>query len=347
MPQPGSPVMMATMRALVTMSALGSLLVGCMAAPEAEELVLVDEDRQAMPELHAIPYDETPARAAPPVEAVPETEPEPVTEDEDEDEPATRRTPTRPRFIPDTGPDACWGVRAEGFPAISDDGTTLVVPQSHHLQVQLYPGDMGLEWRDVASGHVTRTEPVAIFDDGFFDQDGELLCGRLARSVRRRAHAANASLAAVEWRVMERLPVALPDLGISEVLHGEYLAQVPPRERVVQLVPRHGQVALRIPGVKVLERHALPIDDVVEVYGDRATGTVVLVERKCLGDSCTCDPGFTAHVVHWSPETFDTIAKRPCVAASEDVENESGSPTSCEAVELETGTPWAIASSNG
>ena len=51
MPQPGSSVMMTTMRALVTMSALGSLLVACMAAPEAEELVLVDEDRQAMPEL--------------------------------------------------------------------------------------------------------------------------------------------------------------------------------------------------------------------------------------------------------------------------------------------------------
>ena len=337
MPQPGSSVMMTTMRALVTMSALGSLLVACMAAPEAEELVLVDEDRQAMPELHAIPYDEMPAPAAPPVEAVPEVEPEPETEPE----PAPRRTSTRPRFVADTGPDACWGVRAEGFPAISDDGTTLVVPQSHHLQVQLYPGDMGLEWRDVASGHVTRTEPVAIFDDSFFDQDGELLCGRLARSVRRRAHAANESLAAVEWRVMERLPVALPDLGISEVLHAEYLAQVPPRERVVQLVPRHGQVALRIPGVEVLERHALPVDDVVEVYGDRATGTVVLVERKCLGDSCTCDPGFTAHVVHWSPESFDAIAERPCIAASEN--DEHGASTSCEAVELEfDGTPWAI-----
>jgi hypothetical protein len=100
-------------------------------------------------------------------------------------------------------------------------------------------------------------------------------------------HAANASLAAVQWRVMERLPVALPHPGISDEAHTEYLAQVPPGERVVQLVPRHGQVALRIPGVKVLERHALPLDDIVEVYGDRATGTVVLVERKCMGDSCT------------------------------------------------------------
>jgi len=339
MPPPGSFVMTATMRALVTVAALGSLLVGCMAAPEAEELVLLDEELQAMPELHAIPYDE----ASAPVPAPVETAPEPVTEPEPE--PAPRRTSTRPRFVTDApGPDACWGARAEGFPAISDDGTTLVVPQTNHLQLQLFPGSMGLEWRDVASGHVTRTEPIVILDERYNEID-EGACGRVARSIRRRAHATNASLDAVSWRVMEQLPVALPYTWMEDEARAEYLAEVPPRERVVQLVARHGEVALRIPGVKVLERHALEIDDVAAVYGDRATGTVVIVSRQCVGDSCTCDPSFTSHVLRWSPESFDAIAQRPCLPAGEDegAEDEFGGSTSCEPIELEfDGTAWEI-----
>ncbi len=333
------------MRALVTATVLGSLLVGCMALPEAEELVLLDEEHEAMPQLRAIPYAEAPAPAAAPVEVASEPEIEPADETETEPELAPRRVASRPRFVADPpGPDACWGAEAEGFPAISDDGTTLVVPKTHHLQVQLYPGTMGLEWRDVASGHVTRTEPVVIIDESY-DEIDERACARVARGIRRRAHAVNANLAAVRWRVMERLPVALGDYGASDEVRAEYLAQVPAAERVVQLVVRNGEVALRIPGVKVLERHPLPAGDVVAVYGDRATGTVVLVGRECLGDSCSCDPGFTSHVVHWSPESFDAIAQRPCVAVPEGSEDETeheGS-TSCEAVEYEfDGTPWAI-----
>jgi hypothetical protein len=327
------------MRALVTVTVLGSVLVGCMALPEAEELVFLDDEREAMPELRAIPYDEAPP-VAPPVEVAPEPEPA----DETEPEPAPRRVPTRPRFVADApGPDACWGVQAEGFPAISDDGTTLVVPRTNHLQLQLSPGTMGLEWRDVASGHVTRSDPVVIFDESY-DEVDERACGRVARGIRRRAHAVNANLAAVSWRVMERLPVALGDLGVSDEARAEYLAQVPSGERVVQLVARHGEVALRIPGVKVLERHPLPTDDVVAVYGDRVTGTVVLVGRECVGDSCTCDPSFTAYVLHWSPESFNAIAERPCVAAGEDVEEPPyEGATSCEAVEYEfDGVPWTM-----
>lgn len=82
------------------------------------------------------------------------------------------------------------------------------------------------------------------------------------------------------------------------------------------------------------------------VYGDRTTGTVLLVTVACAGDSCTCDPSFTAHVLHWSDETFATIEARPCIPADEDATEDEGARegwASCEPVDQGFDvTPWVF-----
>lgn len=327
------------MRALATAAGVVALLTGCMASPEAEDLVLLEDEREEPFEVRAIPFVEPSPSVAPPVES--ESEPEPTAEPE----PTSRRKPSRPRFVADApGPDACWGVEAVGFPAISEDGTSVVVPRDAHLQMSPVPGTMDLEWHDLASGEVD-VQPIVIRED--FDELDERACVRVARGIRGRARAANEALADVRWRMMEKLPVALLDPSTAEAPRAEYLATVPPGDRVVQLVTRYGEAVLRIPGVAVLERCSLVGGgEPFAVYGDRTTGTVVLVTIACAGDSCTCDPGFTAHVLHWSDETFEAIEARPCTPTDEDtpvVEDTPSRWTSCEPIEYEhDASQWAF-----
>jgi hypothetical protein len=327
------------MRALATAAGLATLLTGCMASPEAEDLVFLEDEREEMIEIRAIPFVEPSQRVVPPAE--PESEPEPATQTE----PGSRRTSSRPRFVAAApGPDACWGVEAVGFPAISEDGTTVVVPRDTHLQMSPVPGTMDLEWHDLASGAVG-LQPIVIHEE--FDETDDSSCNHVSRGIRRRARAANEALADVRWRVMEELPVALLEPSIADEPRAEYLAKVAPAERVVQLVTRHGEAVLRIPGVAVLERHSLlGGGEPFAVYGDRTTGTVVLVTIRCAGDSCTCDPSFTAQVLHWSDETFAAIEARPCTPGDEDAtqaEDAQDSWTSCEPIEHEhDATPWAF-----
>lgn len=286
-------------RIATTAVMLGTLLGGCMAPPEAEDLVLAERETADAFDLCSIPDGERPA-PAPPTDVV-EPEPEPI-------EPAPTRSSGPPRFIPDRGPDACWGVKAQGFPAISTDGRTVVVPEAQHLQLSDTPGDLALRWLDTAAGTVTRTDPVITDSDWGGDEECDP-AGR--RSLRRSARATNRALAEGSWRTMEPLPIDLfyPDTYMIEV----YLEEFSPRERAPQLIVQHGEAIVRVPGVEVLERH--PIESTGEpyaVYGDRHTGTVVLVTMACNGESCTCDPRFSAQVLHWQPSTFEAIERRPC-----------------------------------
>lgn len=282
---------------------LGTLLGGCTAPPEAEDLVLAEHEAADALALCSIPDGERSALDPPPeveVEVeVAETEPVP-------EEPARRTGP--PRFIPDRGPEACWGVTARGFPAISTDGHTVVVPEAEHLQLSYTPGELALRWLDTAEGTVTRTDPLIASSDWGGEEECEL-SGR--RSLRRRSRATNRALAEGSWRTMERLPIELfyPHTYMIEA----YLEEFAPHERAPQLVVQHGEAIVRIPGVEVLERHPIePTGEPYAAFGDRQTGTVVLVTMTCSGDSCTCDPRFSSQVLHWQPSTFDAIEQRPC-----------------------------------
>jgi hypothetical protein len=346
---------MATMRSIALLgAALGSLLTGCTAQPETEDVVVDDAEREAKPELRASPIAEPVESVAPPVAVAPEPAPAPEPEPALEPTPAPvpapsakqpppfRPSPSHPRFVAEKGRNACWGVEAKGFPAISDDGKTIVAPRADQLQAQGTPGTLSLEWHDVASVSIRESQPIAQAQD-FDDSDGRA-CIRIARGIRRNASAANEALDAVSWHTLEKLPVAFYDFGIGAETHAEHLRTVPPADRVVQILAQPGEVVLRIPGVKVLERHPKSADEPIAVYAERATGTVLIVFRSCPGTSHTCDPSYTAQLVHWSPETFATIDARPCNPASEDEQSDGRLGwASCEPVELEvSATQWGL-----
>lgn len=317
------------MRAIVLLgAALGSLLTGCTAAPE------VGAKREATPEPNAIPVAEPVGSIAEPVEAAPEPalapEPAPAMR------PPFKPEPVRPRVVVEKGRDAC-DVEVEGFPAISDDGKTVVLPRDDQLQSQGTSGTTRLEWHDVVSGSIRQSQPIAL--DPVFDDDGAVDCKRTARELRRNASAANEALDAVSWHTMEKLPVAFHDFGFDAESHDEHLRTVPPADRVVQILAQQGEVVLRIPGVKVLERHPKTTEEPIAVYADRATGTVLIVFRSCLGTSHTCDPSYAGQVVHWSPETFATIDARPCNPDQGERSDGRLGWASCEAVQFEVSPP--------
>jgi hypothetical protein len=127
--------------------------------------------------------------------------------------------------------------------------------------------------------------------------------------MRRRVSEVNEELAASQWRRMETLPVEIHEDLIATADPDE-----PPNERRVQGIVQHGELILRIPGVRVLERH--PTEDrgsLYRIYADRQTGAALAIFMTCTGDDCTCDPAFTAQVMRFEPATFDWIDHRPGV----------------------------------
>jgi hypothetical protein len=281
---------------------LASLLTGCMAPPEAEDLVFAEQELVEHPDLCVIPDQPRPMPG--PGSVTIQAQPKPEAE-----RPATR-TRRSPRLVPERGEEPCFGVEARGFPAISVDGRTVVASQADHLQLSTIPGTFNLQWHDVDSG-ITRIDPL-VLEQWPEDVGG---CGVVSRGIRRRARQANRELRAQKWRTMERLPVELfyPDTFDMEWYKEEFA----PAERAVQLVVQHGEIIVRIAGVEVLERHPLAAGMngmAYHVYADRESGTVALVTMGCIGDSCTCDPSFTTQVLHWQPQTFDAIDQRPCIA---------------------------------
>ncbi|MEM6990449.1 MAG: hypothetical protein AAF721_08130 [Myxococcota bacterium] len=298
-----------------------------------------------------------PAVAAEAVEAPPEPEPAP--------EPAL---PTGARVRPAltvsiTGErEGCTlKVSASGFPAY-DPATDRVVVL-HRSAPQLMGGDVGtleLMWFDGASGEVD--EVISIFEaHQAYD------CARAHRKAQRQVRASRKALARAAFEVME--PVAVEWL-VSPVTQLEAIREMkaemaeeeaaeaaaraaagepplPPEETApepappVQVFSRNGNLIARIAGVKVLERHPTSIDtesiSVDSVHGHRASGTVVITEIDCAGDSCSCDPASSFEVVRWQPSTLQHIDEHPCLA-------EAGYDDECEIESVfgEGSAPWQL-----
>lgn len=180
---------------------------------------------------------------------------------------------------------------AVDMPAIDVDTGTVVVPQLEILQLSTIMGWWEVSWLD-PDGY---EESLALVDDS-------------PREVRRRVREVNAKLQASQWRTMERLAVELPDEDV-------FLdPDQPPSERRVQALTQHGELIVRIPGVRVLERHPFEGGHATlhRIYADRDSGTVLAIFMECAGDSCTCDPVFTAQLMRFEPATFTWIDRRPC-----------------------------------
>ncbi|MCH9685134.1 MAG: hypothetical protein K0V04_27095 [Deltaproteobacteria bacterium] len=293
---------------------LGTLALGCMAAPQADDLVL-DETELTVPT--AVPSIPDGPRAAPTVADPPapiESPPPPR---------SVRRRGDHPRFVRTHTAGECSGVSSRGFPAISADGQTVVAPQADHIQLSFNPGSLALQWHDTALGTVERSDPV-IVGESPYDDDGECSTA-VRRGIHRRVRRRNADLAAQSWRTMEPLPIELfhPDTAFVE-LH-EDQTSIP--DRSPQLLIQHNEIIVRIAGVKVLERHPIAAwmrDSVFRAFADRDTGTVLIMSMGCSGDSCTCDPSFETQVLHWQPETFRAIDRHPCEVDPDAADGDQG-----------------------
>jgi hypothetical protein len=189
-----------------------------------------------------------------------------------------------------------------------------------YLQMSPIPGPYAVSWLSTTGPSETMTiaEHAELFD-------------LEAKELRRRARAIDDRLAGSDWRAMEVLPVHLVDTLNFDA--AAYREATPLEQRAVQVLAQHGELIVRIFGVDVLERH--PIDEgmmdlAFRVYADRETGSALVIFFDCAGDSCTCDPQYTAQLFHWAPETFAAVDRRPCVA---DETNDCG-PTEFE-VEFE------------
>jgi hypothetical protein len=281
------------MRCLVLLPA--AALLACMSPVEADALRYDDEDGLA-PDIRILAIPDgvaSPARAE--VAA-----PEPAS--------ATGDAP-RYRMGGDGTVDDCFSVDADGFPAIDRTGGLVAVSHEQWLQLTPLQGLTTLRIISLADDGLA-DERMTIVPEGADTMD-ERVCPSLRAQVRKDVRRANDDLAARGFRSMDVLAV---EYGDAEFAASGDL-ETPARERPLEVIVQHGEAIVRIPGVKVYERHAIdrPRGDLLyAVHGDRATGTVVLTFANCMGDSCTCDPLFTAEVMQWSPETFAALDAHPC-----------------------------------
>jgi hypothetical protein len=204
----------------------------------------------------------------------------------------------------------CFMVAAHGFPAIDEHGE-VAIPLAHMRMLSSWPGTLALEW--LAADGTQRKTPLVTEADML---DTEKACAKYRRDVGARLRDANDELAARNWRQLEQLPVELPDPEYHDPTRVE---ETPAHERPVQALVRHGQLVVRIPGVRVLERHDIdaPYSYLHRVYVDRTSDTVIAVLARCEGEDCTCDPGFFAYRTQWNAETFEAIEQHPCISEGE------------------------------
>lgn len=277
------------MRRLVLLPA--AVLLACMSPIEAEELRYDADDS---------PSPDTRILAIPDGVSPPPVQPEVV---------APTIVAPRYRLRGDGTIDDCFDVDAEGFPAIDSAGGLVAASQEQWLQLTPFPGPTTLRIISLGDEGLADERISIVPEDA--DTMEEKACRLLRAQVRRDVLVANADLAARGFRTMEALAV---QYGDAEVPADTYL-ETPVRERPLQVMVQHGEVIARIPGVKVYERQAIHRgtgDWLYAVHGDRSTGTVVLTFANCEGDSCTCDPLFTAEVIQWSEETFAALDAHPC-----------------------------------
>jgi hypothetical protein len=278
---------------LALLASLWSL--GCSAPPRSEELVAQEDED---PRVAWVEYAHTPDRHP---AAAPSPDPEPQLSTP---EPLRRAVGSARPKVSATfeDVDGTWMVEtvsAVDMPAIDVETGIVVVPQLQILQLTTIVGWFEVSWLDPSGPDETLM---------LVDERGSEWLSR--SEVRRRERDINAKLQGSSWRSMEQLAVELANDDWQDFALDE-----PPAERRVQAIMQHGELIVRIPGVRVLERHRLEhprVMSLYRLYADRDSGTALAIFMDCLGDNCTCDPAFTAQVMRFDEATFAAIDRRPC-----------------------------------
>jgi hypothetical protein len=304
----------------------------CMEPSEAARLELDERDEPdaAMP---VIPYGE---RIREPI-----VEEEPPIE-QDEEPPVVAGWPEsrgQPRVV--VGP---WlGARAEdddsessamcpfevttrGFPAIRDDGSTIVSALRGVTSASDGEDErMVVRWHDVDRDAIT--DSIVVFDgnDHMHDWDDVAKrCRPMWRRAKERAAEINAKLDTERWRTLVDVGIhARDEVPEWEMPEEEQEAQppLPAAERPVELVHVGKQAALRIRGIEVLHRADVDwlgrenwpcmVEPVVyTVLGDRESGALaVFLDHQTGG--CLCYPEMELHVLRVPESIFAEAARRP------------------------------------
>jgi hypothetical protein len=226
-------------------------------------------------------------------------------------------------------------VEATGFPAVSEDGSTVAWFTAETLSSSDGEDEIvTLAWLDVERD--ANDESLVIVDGDEISEDEDAAgsrCRILWRRARVRASKANARLAGSTWRAMTHLPVGLDPRHVYDEAYEdddvlgdddeEYAAALASRRQRVQAIYLHGQAILRVPGVKVLERRTARWDDPgidpddpcifsaypAEIFADRETG-VAVAEVAQVADPCFCYAATTYRRIDLSPATYEEILRR-------------------------------------
>jgi hypothetical protein len=227
-------------------------------------------------------------------EGAPRPAPEPVLERVEHG-----NTPAAPRIVVELGREygPPFAVSARDMPAIDVGDGTVVVPDLEILELSTAHGPFDVLW--LSKTGPSTVSPVVARGEWVWTREMSTRTRELNERLRERS-----------WRKMEPLPV--------EYMHPDdhpdfYRERTAPHERPVQVLTRHGELIVRILGVRVLERHLVGTTDMLHaLYADRETGTIVAVFMACVGEDCTCDPVFTVQRMQFDLETLQVIDRHPC-----------------------------------
>ncbi|MCB9755162.1 MAG: hypothetical protein H6713_34930 [Myxococcales bacterium] len=199
-----------------------------------------------------------------------------------------------PRFTVSRDGDGCPAVVAEGFPAISSDGATVVVPLANHRAHGSSPGGIGLQWMAVAD-QTARVDPVLVDRE---ELDPERDCPAALADAEGRARALNEQLARRSWRALERLPPDAPAAAEADAEDAEDEDAEDADEDVEEDAEEHAGDAATV------QLHSL--------FGDRRAGVVVRLMVESAFESMDCTPCFRASLERWDAARLAAIKPGAC-----------------------------------
>jgi hypothetical protein len=283
------------MRTSAVLSLLCAFAAGCTEAPEADELLHEDGA--------GFTYDGTRIPDGVRIEAAPDV-PEPAFTGERPRVVVTRYDRSRVEDGIADGTAMCpFEVTSVGLPAIDASGEVVATLVTEVLSSSDGEDELATFRRQrVADDREVETTVVLDGDDA----PGRYHCWTLYKRARAHAAAINETLDEGGYRPMERFPVALTEGWAQDPFFDvDPEARSTPHNRPVEVSMIHGDVVLRIPGVKVFARGPAvgwgdpavydPEEDacwfeppyVAEAFVDETTG-VVLLRTEQSGGPCFC-----------------------------------------------------------
>lgn len=218
-----------------------------------------------------------------------------------------------------------FAVETRGFPAISEDGTTLVdaygyTPNnSDHVDAR-----MELTWLDVDR---TRVDFVYNRSDHYPEAEDFPGCDAVLKGVRKQVAKLNTKLASRSWRSLESLdafysaPGFLRSQERLDWAPDEVMASLAGADRPIEVYFRNGHFIARVRGLRVLQDTPRPEWRLLEdefckteaqihaIDFDRAT-RLALVRYNYDSGACLCDGRDYVGRIELSAELLDAATQR-------------------------------------